>query len=584
MPEERIIPAVESVAEFKIKIGDEEIPRTIEVLSVHVSKIVNRISFAKIVLQDGDPASGKFENSSDDLFIPGNEIEITAGDPDNQTAVFTGIITKQSVSIRSNRSSQLIIECKHKAIKTTITRRSNCWHDETDDSVIQKALKASGLAAGDLDIESSTVTHPEMVQYNCTDWDFVVSRAEVAGKIVLTNEDKIVVKAPDFSAATSVSLLYGATIIELDAEMNSQLQYKAVKSKTWDMGAQALTEQDATEPTLSNFGNLDGPTLADANGQEEIILQHGGALATDEIKMWADAQLLKSRLAKIRGRVKFEGIAAINPGDMLELNGLGERFTGTAFVSGVRQDYNLSEGWKTQVQFGHTNDWFYKEPDVIAPKAGGLLPGTIGLHIGIVTNNDDKKGEYRVKVKIPFINESDDGVWARIAQADAGNGRGLFFRPEMNDEVLIGFLYDDPRQPVVLGMLNSSALPASLTPSNDNDKKGYTSREKMLMIFDDKKKEIVFETPGGNKITISDDQKGIVLQDMNKNMIEMNDKGIKITSKSAIEISASTDLKLGAANLKAETKSSLELTASSGVKLDGGSMLEIKGGTVKINC
>jgi Rhs element Vgr protein len=584
MPEERIIPAIESVAEFKIKIGGEEIPRTVEVLSVHVSKIVNRISFAKIVLQDGDPASGEFENSSGDLFIPGNEIEITAGDPDNQTAVFTGIITKQSVSIRSNRSSHLIIECKHKAIKTTITRRSNCWHDETDDSVIQKALKASGLSSGDLDIESSTVTHPEMVQYNCTDWDFAVSRAEVAGKIVLTNDDKIVVKAPDFSAATSVSLLFGATIIELDAEMNSQLQYKAVKSKTWDMGAQALTEQDATEPTLPDFGNLDGSTVADANEQEEFILQHGGALATDEIKMWADAQLLKSRLAKIRGRVKFEGIAAINPGDMLELNGLGDRFTGTAFVSGVRQDYNLSEGWKTQAQLGHTNDWFYKEPDVVAAKAGGLLPGTIGLHTGIVTDNDDKKGEYRVKVKIPFINETDDGVWARIAQADAGDGRGLFFRPETNDEVLIGFLYDDPRQPVVLGMLNSSALPASLTPSNDNDKKGYTSREKMLMIFDDKKKEIVFETPGGNKITISDDQKGIVLQDMNKNMIEMNDKGIKITSKSAIEISASTDLKLGAANLKAETKSSLELTASSGVKLDGGSMLEIKGGTVKINC
>jgi phage protein D len=321
----------------------------------------------------------------------------------------------------------LIIECKHKAIKAAITRRSNCWHDETDDTVIQEALKASGLAASDMDIESSTVSHPEMVQYNCTDWDFAVSRAEVAGKIVLTNDDKVVIKAPELSATASLSLLYGATIIELDAEMNSQLEYKAVKTKTWDIAAQSFTEQNAAEPGVPDLGNMDGATLADANGQEEFILQHAGALATDEIKMWADAQLLKSRLAKIRGRAKFEGIATINPGDMLELNGLGDRFTGTAFVSGVRQDYNLSEGWKTQAQFGHTADWFYKEPDVIAPKAGGLLPGAIGLHTGIVSDNDDKQGEYRVKVKIPFISESDDGVWARIAQADAGNGRGLFF-------------------------------------------------------------------------------------------------------------------------------------------------------------
>jgi phage protein D len=70
MSEERIIASVESVAEFKISISGEEIPRTVEVLSIHVSKIVNRISFAKIVLQDGDPASGEFENSSGDLFIP----------------------------------------------------------------------------------------------------------------------------------------------------------------------------------------------------------------------------------------------------------------------------------------------------------------------------------------------------------------------------------------------------------------------------------------------------------------------------------------------------------------------------------
>jgi uncharacterized protein involved in type VI secretion and phage assembly len=212
-----------------------------------------------------------------------------------------------------------------------------------------------------------------------------------------------------------------------------------------DMAEQALAEQDASEPSVADFGNIDGPTLSDANGQEEFILQHGGALASDEIKMWADAQLLKSRLAKIRGRVKFDGIATINAGDALELNGLGDRFNGTAFVSGVRHDYNATEGWKTQAQFGHSVDWFINEPEVVAPKAGGLLPGTIGLHTGIVTDNEDPEGEFRIKVKIPFISADDDGIWARIAQADAGKERGLFFRPEINDEVLVGFLYDEPK-------------------------------------------------------------------------------------------------------------------------------------------
>ena len=344
MPAERVIPTVASVAEFKIKTGGEEIPRTVGVMSVHINKTVNRISYAKIILKDGNVAKGEFPLSSGELFLPGTEIEITAGDVENQTPVFSGIIIKQSVSIRNNRSSQLVIECKHKAVKATITRRSNCWHDMTDDAIIQEALQASGLSASDLDIESAVVSHKEMVQYNCSDWDFTVSRAEVAGKIVLTNDNKITIKAPDFTATAALSLLYGATILELDADMDSRIQYKAVKSKTWDMAIQDLTAQDGAEPTLADFGNLDGATLSDANGQEEFLLQHGGALAADEIKMWADAQLLKSRMAKIRGRVKFEGIATINPGDMLELHGLGDRFNGTAFVSGVRQDYSLSSG------------------------------------------------------------------------------------------------------------------------------------------------------------------------------------------------------------------------------------------------
>ena len=583
MPEERIIPAVTSVAEFKIIISGQEIPRTIGVVSVHVSKIVNRVSFAKIIFMDGDTATGEFPVSSGDLFVPGNEIEITAGDPDNQEKIFNGIVIKQSISLRNNRAAQLIVECKHKAVKATVVRRSNCWHEMTDDETIQEALQASGLSGADMDIESATVTHPEMVQYNCTDWDFAVSRAEANGKLVFTNDDKIVIKTPELSATASLSLLYGATIIELDAEMDSRIQYKTVKSKTWDMAAQSISEQDASEPNISDIGNIDGETLAGANEQEEFILQHGGALTSDEIKMWADAQLLKNRIAKIRGRVKFDGIATLNPGDMLELNGLGDRFTGTAFVSGVRQDYSLREGWKTQAQFGLTNEWFYNEPNIIAPKAGGLLPGTIGLHTGIVTDNEDPESEFRVKVKIPYINADDDGVWARIAQADAGNERGLFFRPEINDEVLIGFLYDDPRQPVVLGMLNSSALPAPLSPTNDNHKKGYTSREKMLMIFDDEKKEIVFETPGGNKVTISDDKKGIVLEDMNSNKIEMNDNGIKITSQTVIEITAGTELKIKSLSMKSEADTTLELKANASAKVESSGILELKGAMVKIN-
>ena len=381
-----------------------------------------------------------------------------------------------------------------------------------------------------LDIESSSLTHKELVQYNCTDWDFILNRTEMIGKLVLTNDENIVIKTPTVDGDVALSLLLGATIIELDAEMDSRNQYTAVKTKSWDMANQAIAESEASEPShFKEQGNFAASKLASVIGLDEFTLNHSGALQPDERKAWADAQLLKSRLSKISGRAKFGGIATINPGDLLELHGLGDRFNGKAFVSGVRHDYDATGGWKTQAQFGHTPEWFSDEYEITAHKAGGTVPGVIGLHTGIVTDNEDLDGEMRVRVKIPYVNPDDDGVWARIALADAGNERGMFFRPEVGDEVLIGFLYDDPRQPVILGMLHSSALAPPLKPSNDNNQKGYTSREKLILLFDDDKKEVRIETPAGNKVTISEDQKTISLEDQNGNKIQLNEDGITAT-------------------------------------------------------
>lgn len=584
MPEERVIPAVQSVAEFIISVNGTEIPRSIPRLSVNVIKMVNKLSSSQIVLQDGEASSGTFPLSEGDLFLPGNEIEISAGEPDNPNSIFKGIIIKQSLKIREGIAPQLIIECRHKGVKATVGRKSACFHDMKDSDVIGKILKDGGFAAGDMDIEASDLTHKELVQYNSTDWDFIVNRAEVIGKMVLTNDEKITVKAPSFAGATPLPLLLGATILELDAEMDSRNQYTAVKTTAWDMANQEVAESQAGEPSnLGEQGDIPVTDLADVLGLEELVLNHSGALAPEERKAWADAQLLKSRLSKIQGRVKFDGIATINPGDVVELSGLGARFNGKAFVSGVRQDYNMVYGWKTQVQFGHSLNWFADDHTITAPKAGGLLPGVIGLHTGIVTDNEDPDGEQRVRVKIPYIKADDDGVWARIALADAGNNRGLFFRPEVGDEVVLGFLYDDPRFPVILGMLHSSALPTPLSPSNDNHQKGYTSREQMKLIFDDEKKSIQIETPGGNKITISDDAKGIALEDQNSNKIEMNDSGITITAAKKLELKAGTELVIGGPQIKMSGDSAVEIKGGGSAKVESGGSLTLKGSVVMIN-
>jgi uncharacterized protein involved in type VI secretion and phage assembly len=147
----------------------------------------------------------------------------------------------------------------------------------------------------------------------------------------------------------------------------------------------------------------------------------------------------------------------------------------------------------------------------------------------------------------------------------------------------VGFINDNPNDAVVLGMLNSSANPAPLKAKDDNHEKGFVTREKIKFIFNDEKKSVVLETPGGKKITVDDDAGVIKLEDENANVMTMNSDGIKIQSYKDIIMKASGDVKLEGINLEMKAQSSFKAqgTASAEVKASG--TLTLKGAMVQIN-
>ena len=175
----------------------------------------------------------------------------------------------------------------------------------------------------------------------------------------------------------------------------------------------------------------------------------------------------------------------------------------------------------------------------------------------------------------------------------------VFFRPEVDDEVIVGCINNDPTQVVILGMLNSSAKPAPLAASNDNHEKGYVSREKIKMIFNDDEKSYKLETPGGKKITLNDKDGVVQIEDENGNKIKMEQSSVSIESAQALKIKAGTDLTIEAVNITLSPSANFSLGAGGGaelkvgsgsaamkapmVKVEGSGMTEIKGGLVKIN-
>jgi uncharacterized protein involved in type VI secretion and phage assembly len=295
--------------------------------------------------------------------------------------------------------------------------------------------------------------------------------------------------------------------------------------------------------------------------------------------------------------VSFRGVNTVVPGCIIALEGFGSLFDGDAYVTSVH--HAVEDGYySTTAGFGLPEQLSVER---LEEKPNSWMGPVSGLHIGIVKKLDgDPLSHYRIKVMIPSIKSTGEGVWAMLSQFYATNNAGSFFVPEVNSEVIVGFLNDDPRYPVILGCLYDSKNKPNETLTKENSIKSILSKEKITISFDDKDKVLTLNTPGKNKIVFSDKDKGITIEDQNGNKIETSEDGITITSKKKITFDSKDEIEIKAAKaitikstgdnitldgktVEAKAKSNFKVTASSGAEIKASGTVTIKGSVVNVN-
>ena len=529
-----------------------------ELLYIDILKEVNRIPTAQITLRDGDVTKQEFKVSNSDFFAPGQEIEIQLryeGTSKDET-IFKGIVVKHTVEANLNQS-RLNLCLKDAAIKLTTQRKNAVFPQKQgskikDKKIIEDIIKAHQLKLGE--VTNTDVEHLEMVQFYCTDWDFILSRAEVNSLWVVVDDGEITVMSPellgsDLRGSVSFRAEHGQTVIyEFEMEVDIQHQYGVVQSQAWDVKTQKLSKLTQAKDKYPLPGNLKPEILATEIGADRFDLITSSELVPLELQAWADAKMNKARLSMLRGRVSVPGFAGIKLGEVMEIAGVSDRFNGRTRVTGIRHHVS-QDGWKTDVQFGLSANWFCQNQDIVDTPAAGLVPAINGLQIGIVDQYvEDPEKKLRVRVKAPTLantaNKEGGVVWARLTTLDAGPARGAFFRPEPGDEVVLGFLNDDPRQAIILGSIYSEKNTPPQKVTKENSEKGIVTKEKLKLHFNDKDKSIRLETPGTNRIILIDEDGAIYIVDENNNQFTMNSDGIQVSSDQDIAITAKGNITL----------------------------------------
>ena len=244
-------------------------------------------------------------------------------------------------------------------------------------------------------------------------------------------------------------------------------------------------------------------------GGDPHLLRHGGKLGEPELQAWADGRLLKDRLAKVRGRVRFQGFGGVTAGDVIEVTGIGKRFAGKQYVAGVRHTF-ANGNWETDVAFGLSPGDLRRDLPGHAPsRARRAAAGRAA---------DCRSASSRRSRTTPTAKTGSRSVFRSSATPRRASGRGS----PRSTPATSGARSSGPRSTTrwssasstatrasrwCSAMCHSSAKPAPEPAKDDNHVKGYVSRSKMKLTFDDDKKVVVLETPAGNKLTLSDDDK-----------------------------------------------------------------------------
>ncbi|HVG85076.1 MAG TPA: phage baseplate assembly protein V [Vicinamibacterales bacterium] len=181
----------------------------------------------------------------------------------------------------------------------------------------------------------------------------------------------------------------------------------------------------------------------------------------------------------------------------------------------------------------------------------------------VVDNTDAQQGAGRVGVRFPWHSRPDAIHWAPIAAPMAGRDRGLWFRPEPGDEVLLAFERGDLRHPYVVGgVWSRSGPPPAPSAGGGRDLRMIRTRSGHTLVFDD---------ADGGRVELSlGDGKRLAIDDRTVSLTDEHGNGLTIQSASGdVTVRAAGALRLEATQISIESSGPTSITSSAVLTLAG---------------
>ena len=189
------------------------------------------------------------------------------------------------------------------------------------------------------------------------------------------------------------------------------------------------------------------------------------------------------------------------------------------------------------------------------------------LFLATVVSVQDPENRNRVQVRLfnaDGIAGQDGPIWARVAAPFAGDNRGAFFIPDVDDEVVVAFLAGDPRGAIVLGSLwnGRDSAPETIGGSGQNvDRWTITGKAGTRIAIVEQPASsatIKLSTPGGLTGTFSDQDGSIEFTNDEQTSVRIDSSGITINAPTGqVQITAASQVSVTAPTVNVNAATSI---------------------------
>jgi phage protein D/phage baseplate assembly protein gpV len=405
---------------------------------------------------------------------PGAEVEIVVEDERRQNT--KPLLVGDVVTIECDYDeigARVVVRGYDASHRLHIGRRTQVFRNVTDDDIVKQVAEQAGLTVQSL--EPATEVHEHVTQPNITGWDFLIDRVRAMGRDLMVAGKEITLKAPTTAAdapseagsgadAQSIDprhLVFGMNLIAFHGRISAAEQVGRIEVRGYDETKKEAVVATAQPGTVAAGVAQANPRQLGTIFGDPAFVHVTKARTAGEVADAAKAvaERIGSGFAEVDGTAR--GNTVLRAGVAVRVSRVSEQFNGAYVLSKARHVIDRS-GYRTHfsVSGRHNRSLLGLVSQAApaggsgeghAPVSGSRLMNT--LVRGIVSDVKDPDSLARVKVRLPWLDDSFSSQWAPVLQLGAGPDSGTVFLPAVGDEVLVGFEHGSIDRPIVVGGL-----------------------------------------------------------------------------------------------------------------------------------